>query len=76
MMSVEELQRCQSMCHRCLIYLGDLARYKELHAVVEGRAADWSVAASYYQQSSKLWPHDGNSHNQVFSVSVSVSASL
>jgi protein SMG7 len=65
MMSVEELQRCQSMCHRCLIYLGDLARYKELHAVVEGRAADWSVAASYYQQSSKLWPHDGNSHNQL-----------
>jgi hypothetical protein len=55
--------------------LGDLARYKELHAVVEGRAADWSVAASYYQQSSKLWPHDGNSHNQVFSVSVSVSLS-
>jgi len=42
-----------------------LARYKELHAVVEGRAADWSVAASYYQQSSKLWPHDGNSHNQL-----------
>jgi protein SMG7 len=63
--STERFRRCQCVCHRCYIYLGDLARYKELHLVVEGRTADWYVAANYYRQASALWPSGGNPHNQV-----------
>lgn len=67
--SKEDLQRCHCVCYRCVIYLGDLARYKEQHAVVEGRTADWSVAASYYQQASTIWPAGGNPYNQVLIIS-------
>ncbi|KAG0568349.1 hypothetical protein KC19_6G013100 [Ceratodon purpureus] len=63
--SNERFRRWECVCHRCYIYLGDLARYKELHLVVEGRTADWYVAANYYRQASALWPFGGNPHNQL-----------
>lgn len=63
--SNKRFRRSQCVCHRCYIYLGDLARYKELHLVVEGRTADWYVAANYYRQASALWPAGGNPHNQL-----------
>jgi hypothetical protein len=53
----------QASCHRCLIYLGDLARYKELHS--DGKAKDWAIVANYYLQAAALWPASGNPHNQV-----------
>ncbi|CAM6046137.1 unnamed protein product [Sphagnum compactum] len=56
-----EVKRCESSCHRCLIFLGDLARYKEVH----GDGQDWSVSAGYYLQASALWPSSGNPHNQL-----------
>jgi protein SMG7 len=56
-----EVKRCENSCHRCLIFLGDLARYKEVH----GDGQDWSVSAGYYLQASALWPSSGNPHNQV-----------
>lgn len=34
--------------NRCFIFLGDLARYRELHG--ENSVKDWSVAERYYQQ--------------------------
>mgnify|MGYP000043483583 CR=1 FL=1 len=66
---VQELKRCQLSCHRCLIYLGDLARYKEIHGDSSGegdaKSHDWSIAAGFYVKSAAIWPASGNPHNQV-----------
>ncbi|KAJ7298010.1 hypothetical protein O6H91_Y022000 [Diphasiastrum complanatum] len=59
------LKHCQLSCHRCLIFLGDLARYKELHSEGGGHSRDWSVAAGYYLKAASLWPSSGNPHNQL-----------
>ncbi|CAM6035486.1 unnamed protein product, partial [Sphagnum compactum] len=56
-----EVKCCALSCHRCLIFLGDLARYKEVH----GDGQDWSVSAGYYLQAYALWPASGNPHNQL-----------
>ncbi|KAK3273297.1 hypothetical protein CYMTET_18454 [Cymbomonas tetramitiformis] len=56
---------CNISCHRCLIYLGDLARYSELYTEGEARGKDWSNSAAYYQQASALFPQSGNPHNQL-----------
>lgn len=63
-----ELRSCDLSCHRSLIFLGDLARYKESHGDADVRSRDWSVAAGYYQQAISLWPSSGNPHNQVFHI--------
>ena len=64
------VKRCQLSCHRCLIFLGDLARYKEVHGNAhDTRAIDFSVAAGYYLEAASLWPPSGNPHNQVFVIS-------
>lgn len=52
-------------CHRCLIYLGDLARYKSLYGEGDSKARDFAAASSYYLQASSLWPSSGNPHHQV-----------
>nr|GMC86012.1 protein SMG7-like isoform X1 [Ipomoea batatas] len=52
-------------CHRCLIYLGDLARYKGLYGEGDSKARDFSAASSYYMQASSLWPASGNPHHQL-----------
>eukprot|EP00850_Spirogloea_muscicola_P007439 SM000037S13574 [mRNA] locus=s37:730114:735309:+ [translate_table: standard] len=57
--------QCRLSCHRCLIYLGDLARYKELQSDKDVTARNWSTAAGYYLQASHLWPAGGNPHNQL-----------
>ena len=67
-----ELKSCDLSCHRCFIFLGDLARYKESHGNPDVRSRDWSVAAGYYQQAISLWPSSGNPHNQVRKDSVEV----
>lgn len=55
-------------CHRCLIYLGDLARYKGLYGDGgDNSARDYAAASSYYMQAASLWPSSGNPHHQVFS---------
>lgn len=60
------VKRCQLSCHRCLIFLGDLARYKEVHGNLQDtRSMDFSVAAGYYLQAASLWPSSGNPHNQL-----------
>eukprot|EP01018_Ginkgo_biloba_P025128 Gb_21699 [translate_table: standard] len=63
--SAADWKRCQLSCHRCLIYLGDLARYKELHGDGDVQNHDWSVAAGYYLKAVSLWPASGNPHNQL-----------
>lgn len=52
-------------CHRCLIYLGDLARYKGLYGEGESRSREYSAASSYYLQAASLWPSNGNPHHQL-----------
>jgi hypothetical protein len=62
-------------CHRSLIFLGDLARYREQHR--DGAAAsaggggevgggrDWTAAAICYQLALRVLPSIGNPHNQL-----------
>ncbi|XP_057770407.1 nonsense-mediated mRNA decay factor SMG7 [Salvia miltiorrhiza] len=52
-------------CHRCLIYLGDLARYKSLYGEGDSKARDFAAASSYYLQASSIWPSSGNPHHQL-----------
>ena len=49
--------------HRCLLYMGDLARYKELYS--ENKRKEYSVAAKYYQRAATLIPASGNPQNQL-----------
>ncbi|XP_021643760.2 nonsense-mediated mRNA decay factor SMG7 isoform X2 [Hevea brasiliensis] len=52
-------------CHRCLIYLGDLARYKGLYGEGESKTREYAAASSYYLQAASLWPSSGNPHHQL-----------
>ncbi|CAL9063155.1 unnamed protein product [Musa banksii] len=52
-------------CHRCLIYLGDLARYKGLYGEGDSVSCDYAAASSYYMQASSLCPFSGNPHHQL-----------
>lgn len=71
------VKRCQLSCHRCLIFLGDLARYKEVHGSGQDtRSIDFSVAAGYYMQATSLWPSSGNPHNQVLVISLTLVQNL
>jgi protein SMG6 len=48
---------------KCLLFLGDLARYRELHS--EGSTKDWSSVENYYRRAFTVMPHFGNPHNQL-----------
>lgn len=52
-------------CHRCLIYLGDLARYKGLYGEGDSKNREYNAASGYYLQAASLWPSSGNPHHQV-----------
>ncbi|KAK9154653.1 hypothetical protein Sjap_002133 [Stephania japonica] len=52
-------------CHRCLIYLGDLARYKCQYGEGDSRTRDYAAASSYYMQAASLSPLSGNPHHQL-----------
>ncbi|KAK9735944.1 hypothetical protein RND81_04G239800 [Saponaria officinalis] len=60
-----DIKKALVSCHRCLIYLGDLARYKGLYGDGESRAREYSAASSYYLQAASLWPSNGNPHHQL-----------
>ncbi|KAK6917579.1 Telomerase activating protein Est1-like, N-terminal [Dillenia turbinata] len=60
-----KLHKCQFLCHRFLICLGDLARYKELYEKPEFQKRNWSIAAIYYLRATRTWPNSGNPHNQL-----------
>lgn len=53
-------------CHRSLIYLGDLARYKGLYGEGDSKTREYAAASSYYLQAASLWPSSGNPHHQVY----------
>ncbi|KAK4275699.1 hypothetical protein QN277_018737 [Acacia crassicarpa] len=52
-------------CHRCLIYLGDLARYKRLYGEGDSINREFAAASSYYLQAASIWPSSGNPHHQL-----------
>ncbi|XP_038718980.1 protein SMG7-like isoform X1 [Tripterygium wilfordii] len=52
-------------CYRCLIYLGDLSRYKGLYGEGDSKTRDFAAASSYYMQACSLWPSSGNPHHQL-----------
>eukprot|EP00624_Nannochloropsis_granulata_P003797 evm.model.NODE_29163_length_12829_cov_16.997583.3 len=56
-------QHCVKSIHRCLIFLGDLTRYRELHS--ESTRKDWSQAEKWYYQAIDAMPTSGNPHNQL-----------
>lgn len=60
-----ELKKGLVSCHRCLIYLGDLARYKGLYGEPDARTREYGAASSYYLQASSICPSSGNPHHQV-----------
>ncbi|KAK2999146.1 hypothetical protein RJ639_023594 [Escallonia herrerae] len=60
-----EMKKGLVSCHRCLIYLGDLARYKGLYGEGDSKCRDYAAASSYYLQAASLWPSSGNPHHQL-----------
>ncbi|CAL9075195.1 unnamed protein product [Musa textilis] len=60
-----EIKKGLISCHRCLIYLGDLARYKELYGERDSVSRDYAAASTYYMQSASLCPSSGNPHHQL-----------
>ncbi|KAL6284579.1 hypothetical protein ACE6H2_015508 [Prunus campanulata] len=60
-----EMKKGLISCHRCLIYLGDLARYKGLYGEGDSKTREYAAASSYYLQAASLWPSSGNPHHQL-----------
>ncbi|ESQ41952.1 hypothetical protein EUTSA_v10012551mg [Eutrema salsugineum] len=60
-----EVKKGLVSCHRCLIYLGDLARYKGLYGEGDSKNREYAAASSYYLQAASLLPASGNPHHQL-----------
>ncbi|KAJ6807832.1 protein SMG7-like [Iris pallida] len=60
-----EMKKGLMSCHRCLIYLGDLARYKASYGEGDTVNRDYGAASSYYIQAASLYPSSGNPHHQL-----------
>ncbi|TRY55317.1 hypothetical protein DNTS_013468 [Danionella cerebrum] len=57
----KEMEWAQMACHRCLVYLGDLARYQNELAGVEAE----QLAERFYHQAMSVAPHIGMPFNQL-----------
>lgn len=62
------MQKCQYLCHRCLVCMGDLSRYKQQCENPDIQHHNWSVAATHYLEATRIWPDSGNPQNQVMIV--------
>ena len=53
--------------HRCLLHLGDLTRYNELHSELETEETqkNYIVSQKYYERASFIFPKSGNPYNQL-----------
>lgn len=71
-----ELKRCQQSCYRCLVNLGDYARYKEFYVGNDPASYDFSIAADFYRKAISHWPVDGQPHNQLAVLAVYVGDEL
>ncbi|MGH0172562.1 UNVERIFIED_CONTAM: hypothetical protein FKN15_065065 [Acipenser sinensis] len=59
--TAKEMDWAQMACHRCLVYLGDLARYQNELAGVEAEL----LAERFYHQALSVTPHVGMPFNQL-----------
>uniref|UniRef100_A0A8C9SND6 Nonsense-mediated mRNA decay factor n=1 Tax=Scleropages formosus TaxID=113540 RepID=A0A8C9SND6_SCLFO len=59
--TAKEMEWAQMACHRCLMYLGDLARYQNELAGVEAE----QLAERFYHQALSVSPHVGMPFNQL-----------
>ena len=50
-------------CHRNLVYLGDLSRYRE--EGLAGKECNWGPAIGYYDLAGAIYPASGASHHQL-----------
>lgn len=55
--------RCRHSLHRCFVFLGDLARYRELHS--QKAKKNFAAAESFYYKALEVIPENGNPHNQL-----------
>ncbi|XP_020579368.1 protein SMG7 [Phalaenopsis equestris] len=60
-----DMKKGQLSSHRCLIYLGDLARYKGMYGEGDSVVREFAAASSYYMQAASLCPSSGNPHHQL-----------
>ncbi|XP_028777476.1 protein SMG7L isoform X2 [Neltuma alba] len=61
----DAMLKCQYLCHRCLVCMGDLARYEQQCENPDIHTHNWSVAATHYLEATRIWPDSGNPHNQL-----------
>lgn len=61
--SQHEINCLLQSIHRCLLYLGDLTRYRVLHA--DHIDKDYSESERYYERAAFIIPQSGNPHNQL-----------
>ncbi|XP_054802332.1 nonsense-mediated mRNA decay factor SMG7-like [Prosopis cineraria] len=61
----DAMLKCQYLCHRCLVCMGDLARYEQQCENPDIHTHNWSVAATHYLEAARIWPDSGNPHNQL-----------
>ncbi|KAK9239965.1 hypothetical protein V1525DRAFT_354757 [Lipomyces kononenkoae] len=57
-------------CHRALVCLGDLSRYREMHSFDSSPQKDWRPALNYYSLAKQLYPSLGFPHNQIAVISI------
>ncbi|XP_052301269.1 nonsense-mediated mRNA decay factor SMG7-like isoform X3 [Populus trichocarpa] len=60
-----KMQKLQFLCHRFLVCLGDLARYREQCEKSDTQNHKWSVAVAHYLEATIIWPDSGNPQNQL-----------
>ncbi|KRH20427.1 hypothetical protein GLYMA_13G178200v4 [Glycine max] len=60
----ESMLKCQYLHHRCLVCMGDLARYKQHYENLNAQKQNWSVSATHYLEATRIWPDSGNPQNQ------------
>lgn len=60
-----DAKKARISCHRCLIYLGDLARYKGMFGDGDSARREYAAASSYYKEAASICPSSGNPHHQV-----------
>ncbi|KAA8911092.1 hypothetical protein FN846DRAFT_897750 [Sphaerosporella brunnea] len=59
-------------CHRILVILGDLSRYREAPA----NPKNWGPATGYYSLAKKLIPSSGTPHNQLAVIAINEGSNL
>lgn len=61
--AAENVDKCRTSLHRCLVFLGDLARYRELHS--QKAKKNFVAAENFYYKALAVIPENGNPHNQL-----------